>query len=78
MAEPFDLLADPFSEAGETASRGPSWSNQDEIEQRDKGGSAGGGNQGVIGPGVRILVGRRLKVFFGHGGDLVRPRQAAL
>jgi len=70
---------------GQTHSRGQAklpaparWSNQDEVDQRKNGRSAGGGNQGVVGPGVRIRVERRLRGFFGHTRDLRRPRQVAL
>ena len=77
VAEPFDLRADPFSGTGEVASPAR-WSNQDEVDQRKNGRSAGGGNQGVVGPGVRIWVERRLRGFFGHTRDLRRPRQVAL
>ena len=66
MAEPFDLRADLLSGTG--SCRG--WSSQDEIDQRDKGHTARGGDQGVVGPRVRILVERRLRGLFGHTGDL--------
>ena len=73
VAEPFDLQADLLSGAGCCG-----WSNKDEIDQRDKGRSAGGGDQGVVGPGVRISVGRELRGFFGHAGGLGLPRQVHL
>ena len=74
VAEPFDLRADLLSGTG--SCRG--WSSQDEIDQRDKGHTARGGDQGVVGPRVRILVGRELRGFFGHAGGLGLPRQVRL
>ena len=74
VAEPFDLRADLLSGTG--SCRG--WSSQDEIDQRDKGHTARGGDQGVVGPRVRILVGRELRGFFGHAAGLGLPRQVRL
>ena len=51
-----------------------SWSDQDEIEQRDQGCAYAGGDQGIVGPEIGFRIVRWLAGVLGHGGYL---RQAA-
>jgi hypothetical protein len=47
-----------------------SWSDQNEVEQREEGRSDGGGDQGEVGEDIRFGVERWLVDFLRHAGDL--------